>query len=152
MPSPNPQYPFFLTYNIYFLFFFFSLLQFSNKAVAQVATDMLQLLCDHVHILLRSQPDLCERIVDVSDNRIFFYWKPSWIYHTQICMLVLEIVFSKLTFKVQRKRIIDVSIRLLKFNVYVCWFKGIPIIHLPIMLMNILCQIDFNKFWKEYVG
>ena len=41
-------------------------LQFSCKPVAQVAVDMLLLLCDHLDILLAARESLCRRIIDVS--------------------------------------------------------------------------------------
>ena len=43
----------------------FVLFQFNNKCVAQVATDMLMLLCDHCGTLLKEQPDVPRRIIEV---------------------------------------------------------------------------------------
>ena len=44
--------------------------QFNNKLVAQVAADMLLLLCDHVDILLDQQPEIPRRIIELIANVI----------------------------------------------------------------------------------
>ncbi|CAH1791020.1 unnamed protein product [Owenia fusiformis] len=45
-------------------------LRFNQKNVAQVAADMLLLLCDHVDALLNHQPDLPKRIIEVTASTI----------------------------------------------------------------------------------
>ncbi|XP_074642711.1 ral GTPase-activating protein subunit alpha-1-like [Tubulanus polymorphus] len=45
-------------------------LRFSDKTVAQVACDMLLLMCDHVQILLTSHNDLLHKIIEVMANSI----------------------------------------------------------------------------------
>ena len=42
--------------------------QFNNKSVAQVAADMLLMLADHVQVLLKIQPDLPHKIIEVSQG------------------------------------------------------------------------------------
>lgn len=45
--------------------------------MAQVAADMLMLLCDHVDVLLSEQPDVPRRIVEVITNSVIAHLLPS---------------------------------------------------------------------------
>ena len=55
------------TPNLFIIFLFFSqtALRFNNKAVAQIASDMVLLLADHVERLLEFYPEVPKKIVEV---------------------------------------------------------------------------------------